>query len=76
MGVLKFTTKISESGVIQLPKNSIFLNKEVEVIIMPKSKQNKTKSSKATEFVQKWSGFLRNTNTEESKYDYLSEKYK
>ena len=76
MGVLKFTTKISESGVIQLPKNSIFLNKEVEVIIMPKSKQNKTKNSKATEFVQKWGGFLRNTNTEESKYDYLSEKYK
>ncbi|MDO5523240.1 MAG: hypothetical protein Q4G48_04250 [Bacteroidia bacterium] len=76
MGVLKFTTKISGNGTIQLPKNSAFANKEVEIIIMPKTKQNRAKSSKATEFVQKWGGFLTNVNPEESKYNYLSEKYR
>ncbi|MDO5665862.1 MAG: hypothetical protein Q4G63_11490 [Bacteroidia bacterium] len=76
MGVLKFTTKISENETIQLPVNSTFFNKEVEIIIVPKTKLNKDKSAKATEFVKKWAGFLKNTNTEDSKYNYLSEKHK
>ncbi len=76
MGVLKFATKISDKGTIQIPANSTFFNKEVEIIIMPKTKPKKGKSAKATEFVEKWAGFLKSTNTEDSKYNYLSEKYK
>lgn len=76
MGVLKFTAKISDKGTIQLPVDSTFFNKEVEIIIMSKTKLKKGKSIKAIEFVEKWAGFLKNINTEDSKYNYLSEKYK
>ncbi|OPZ29313.1 MAG: hypothetical protein BWZ00_01136 [Bacteroidetes bacterium ADurb.BinA174] len=41
MGVLKFTIKISENNTIQLPKNSTFINKKVDIILIPKTKQGK-----------------------------------
>lgn len=32
--------------------------------------------SNATDFVNKWAGFLKNPDTDSTKYDYLTEKYK
>jgi hypothetical protein len=32
--------------------------------------------NKAADFVSRWAGFLKNSDTDESKYDYLSQKYK
>ncbi|MBX2964918.1 MAG: hypothetical protein KF845_02145 [Cyclobacteriaceae bacterium] len=34
------------------------------------------KDSKATDFVNKWAGFLKNSDTGSARYDYLAEKYK
>lgn len=75
MKTLRFRTKISKSGTIQLPKNTSLLNMEVDVIIMPKTKRVR-KPLKTKEFVEKWAGFLFPLESNDSKFDYLMEKYK
>jgi len=75
MKALHFRTRISKSGTIHLPKDSSLADKEVDVIIMPKTKQLR-KSLKAKEFVEKWAGFLYPLESNDSKFDYLMEKYK
>ena len=80
MQAYKFDTKISESGTILLPYLIPNLyGREVELFIVPKEeKLKKTKKASAKNFVSRWAGFLKDTNidTEEAKYEYLSEKYK
>ncbi len=75
MKAYRFITKVSEKGIIQIPYNPTLFDKEVEIIILPKSKPKKEKM-KAIEFVDKWAGFLSNNDTENSKFNYLSDKYK
>ena len=75
MKTLRFRTGISKSGTIQLPKDSSLNDKEVDVIIMPKTKQIR-KEMKAKEFIEKWAGFLYSKASNDSKFDYLMEKYK
>lgn len=75
MRAYKFITKISENGTIQIPFKPGLYSKEVEIIILPKPTKKK-KGLKATDFVNKWAGFLKNTDTDNSKYNYLTEKYK
>jgi hypothetical protein len=48
---------------------------DVEIIIVPKTDKKK-KERFGKEFVKKWAGFLNLADTDSSKYDYLSEKYK
>lgn len=60
---------------IQVPISPSLYDKEVEIIIVPKLTKKKNKL-KATDFVNKWAGFLNNSDTDSSKYDYLAEKYK
>ena len=74
MRAYKFTTKVSDSGTITIPKYARIQNKEVEVIIQPKENSSIQKS-KARDFINKWAGFLSNDKTDESKAAYLSEKY-
>jgi hypothetical protein len=75
MQAYKFETRISKTGQIKLPLNNQLFGKEVEIIIVPK--QN-VKSSKLeiSDFIDKWSGFLTDVNFDDSKYQYLTEKYK
>ena len=75
MKTLRFRTRISKSGTIHLPKNSSLVDKEVDVIIMPKTRRLR-KPLKAKEFVEKWAGFLYPLESNDSKFDYLMEKYK
>ncbi len=75
MKTIRFRTRISKSGTIHLPKNSTLADKEVDVIIMPKTKRLR-KALKAKEFVEKWAGFLYPLESNDSKFDYLMEKYK
>lgn len=76
MKTYKFDTKISERGIIRLPLSPILYNKEVEIIIIPKTANEKTTTHKASDFVNKWAGFLTNSETDNSKLNYLIEKYK
>ena len=75
MKTIRFRTRISKSGTIHLPKNSSLVDKEVDVIIMPKTRRLR-KTLKAKEFVEKWAGFLHPIESNDPKYDYLMEKYK
>lgn len=74
MKAYKYDTKISKTGEIILPLNSQLFDKEVEIIIVPKQ-LNKSKKLKTHDFINKWSGFLKNSNTDDLKYQYLSDKY-
>lgn len=75
MQAYRFETKISKNGIIQIPLNTNLVDKEVEVIILQKqAKSNKNMSSE--KFIEKWAGFLQNNNTETTKFEYLSNKYK
>lgn len=71
----KYIIKVSKTGTIQLPDNPALFNKEVEIIILPKERISKTKVN-AKKFFEEWGGFLKDSNVENSKYDYLMEKYK
>ncbi len=75
MKTLRFRTKVSKSGTIQLPVDSSLNNKEVDVIIMPKAK-HVVKTMKAMDFIEKWKGFLYPMESNDSRFDYLMEKYK
>ncbi len=75
MKTYKFTTKISENGTIKIPISQALYDKEVEIIIVTKPTKKK-KTPKAMDFVNKWGGFLKNIDTDTSKFDYLSGKYK
>ena len=75
MKTYRFTAKVSHKGTIQIPKNSNLIDKEVDIIIVPKSKQPNSKR-KASEFVNKWAGFMSGIDTDKSKFDYLADKYK
>jgi hypothetical protein len=36
-------------------------DREVEIIIVPKAEERTQRTTKATEFVKKWAGFLKNS---------------
>jgi hypothetical protein len=75
MQAFRFKTRVSKDGVIQLPLKNKFGNKEVEVIILA-DQENRQEILSTSAFVDKWSGFLLNPDTDDSKYQYLSGKYK
>lgn len=73
MKTLRFRTKVSKAGTIRLPKDAALNDKEVDVIIIPKVKRI-GKTLKATDFVEKWKGFLYPMESNDSKFDYRMEK--
>lgn len=75
MRAFKFNTRVSEDGTIHLPFTPSLFNKEVELIVVPKHEKKSLKKA-GREFVEKWAGFLNSNDTDSSKFDYLSEKYK
>jgi hypothetical protein len=75
MKTYKFKTKISGKGNIHVPNDSDLYDREVEVIIISE-KNNQDLKMKASDFVSKWAGFLTESKTDQSKLDYLAEKYK
>lgn len=75
MQAYRFETRITKNGLIQIPLSNQLFDKEVEIIILPKQKQ-KTVRLSSSDFVAKWTGFLNNSNTDNLKFQYLSEKYK
>lgn len=75
MRAFKYITKVSNKGVIQIPNNPALYDKEVEVIIVPVTAKS-ANGEKATDFVEKWAGFLKNPDSDALKHDYLSDKYR
>ena len=75
MQAYRFETRITKNGLIQIPLSNQLFDKDVEIIILPKQKQKTAKLS-SFDFVNKWTGFLKDSNTDDLKFQYLSEKYK
>ena len=69
----KFDTKISDKGTFSIHIEPDLYGQEVEITIVPK-KIKKIEKQKVTEFVKKWAGFLKNTDTDRDKYEYLMRK--
>ena len=80
MEALKFDTTILENGIIQIPELAGLANSPIEISIVVKHKQPDTlrdtkQSQSIDEFFEKWAGFLKNSDTDKSKMEYLQEKY-
>jgi hypothetical protein len=75
MKTVRFRTRVSKLGTIQVPSDYLLVNKEVDVIIVSKTRRT-SKKMKASEFVNKWTGVLFPMENEDPKSDYLMEKYK
>jgi hypothetical protein len=79
MQAYKFDTRITKEGIISLPFVPILFDKEVEIIILPKTEIKETKHKVTpSEFVRKWSGVIKNiadNDTDDLRYDYLRKKY-
>ncbi|MGM0579442.1 MAG: hypothetical protein ACQETL_02095 [Bacteroidota bacterium] len=76
MEAYRYLTKISDKGTITILDKPSLFGQEVELIIIPKEKQTKSKKKSAEQFLEKWSGFLSIEDPEKEKADYLEEKYK
>jgi len=63
----RFITKISDNGTIRIPNNPTLFDKEVEIIILPKPKQDRGKM-KASDFIDKWAGFLVENDTKRQRF--------
>jgi hypothetical protein len=79
MQAYKFDTRVTKDGIISLPFILMLFDKEVEIIILPKTEVKKTKHKiTPTEFVRKWSGVIKNipeNNSDDLQYEYLKKKY-
>lgn len=79
MQAYKFDTRITKDGTISLPFVPMLFDREVEVIIVPKTgvRASKYKIS-PTEFVRKWSGVMKDmpeNDADDPRYEYLRKKY-
>jgi len=79
MEAYKFETTVSENGMIQLPEISKFANRQIEMFIVIKQQDKQADTAKKItpeQFADKWKGFLKGINPDDSKFQYLSEKFK
>ena len=83
MQAYKFITQISDKGIISLPNKPELFNTKVEIIVFPipkkKIKEEKEEKYTAKDFLQDWTGILKDMSDEElenAKYEYLMEKHK
>lgn len=79
MNVYKYDVRVSKKGQIKVDLNPELFDKEVELTIVAKSEKGHIPGKSAMEFVEQWSGFLRNQGVDDVdalKYSYLKEKYK
>lgn len=74
MKIFRFLKRVSTEGTIQLKLNTALINKEVEIIVLPKE-EVKRKPIKSN-FIKKWAGFLKDNDVEDARFKYLMEKYK
>jgi len=79
----KYTTKISEDGIISLPNKKFLFGKEVELTIKPIIKTNDKPNKKylAEDLIKDLSGILKGVDidaiddSDDPRFQYLKEKY-
>lgn len=76
MEARKFATKVHENGILKIPELKKYKNQKVEVFVVIKPENNKQKNKSINDFLTKWSGFFSSIDTDDPKYNYLTEKHK
>lgn len=76
MKTYKFNTKITANGTIDVPLHAELYNRDVEVIIIPKTTELESSNYKAADFINQWTGFLTGGDNKDLRYNYLMNKYK
>lgn len=74
MRTYKFETTIKENGMIQLPELAQFVDLDVELIVVVKTKlpqSQEMETPSIEQFLQKWRGFLKGVDPDEAKFQYL-----
>ena len=79
MQTYKFTTRISENGIISLPNEPELFNTEVKIIIVPiPKKEAREEKYTAKDFLNEFSGCLKDLpekDTDDLKNEYLKRKH-
>ena len=78
MEAFKYNTKILKNGIIEIPEISKYAHRPVEIFIVLKEPENPTVSKRSQsidQFLEKWTGFMKDSNPDKSKLDYLEGKY-
>ncbi|MEJ5311053.1 MAG: hypothetical protein WHX52_14920 [Anaerolineae bacterium] len=77
METYRFETTVKDNGIIQIPEIVHLARQKVEVIVMvsPVFAQETDKAYAIDRFLDKWRGFLKDTDPDELKSQYLQEKY-
>lgn len=78
MEAYKFETTVSANGVIQIPEILKLANRKIEIFIAIKQDEQADTINKQRpeQFTNKWRGFLKGISPDDSKFQYLSEKFK
>lgn len=76
MQVYRYQVKVSKTGQINVDLSPDLFNKEVELTIVTKAEKQPISETAAMDFVEKWSGFMKNSAADDLKYSYLKDKYK
>ena len=76
---VKYTT-VLENGIIKIPQLKKYKKQEVEIFIVlkpSKIKEHKEhKEQSISDFLDKWTGYFSEVETDDFRYNYLMEKYK
>lgn len=78
MEAYKFETTVEENGIIHIPEISRFAHRHVEIFLVfeyPESQPEKARQQSVEQFLDKWTGFLKGSDPDEAKLQYLRGKY-
>lgn len=77
MEAMKFDTLVRENGVLKIPELKNYVNQNVEVFVVLNPAKNQTReATDLSAFLEKWTGYFRETTTDDLKYNYLMDKHK
>jgi hypothetical protein len=77
MEAMKFDTLVRENGVLKIPELKNYVNQNVEVfVVLNPVKNQKREPTDLSAFLEKWTGYFRETTTDDIKYNYLMDKHK
>jgi hypothetical protein len=77
MEAIKFVTKVGKHGIIKIPELENYVDQKVNVVVALKSKEKSSRTKGNIEsFIEKWAGFFSDIETNDTRYNYLMDKYK
>ena len=77
MEAFKFETTVLEDGTIKIPQLKDFVNKKIELFYIIKSnEEEKNEKTSIEEFLDEWTGFFSEIETDDLKYNRIMEKHR